>query len=128
MRPVAYIVVHPSKLSVVESILYTKALRPAVEISAMQNLLTQRGLFGAEFAACMAALWTGINGSPSWRMRSVLDAYEGLEACIAGYTTQLGYLAGDLIPAQMRTVYCRTLRMYGLYHAQHYSRKANERY
>lgn len=92
MRPVAYIVVHPSKLSVVESILYTKALRPAVEISVMQNLLTslnQRGLFGAEFAECMAALWTGINGSPSWRMRSVLDAHEGLEACIAGYHAQL---------------------------------------
>ena len=92
MRPVAYIVVYPTKLSVVESLLYTRFMRPLVHTLAMQSMLQRLnalGVGGGEFITCMSAMWSIVNESPSWRLRTSLDKHEGLDAGILSFRHQL---------------------------------------
>lgn len=79
MRPTAFVLLHPTRVSVVEALCYAKSLIPAVDRECMSAAME---LLAADtkntFALRMSALWSAILECPSWRLRSTLDGIEDI--------------------------------------------------
>ena len=79
MRPTAFVLLYPTRVSVVEALCYAKSLVPAVDRECMSAAMK---LIDAEtkntFALRMSALWSAILECPSWRLRSTLDGIEDI--------------------------------------------------
>jgi len=81
LRPTAFIVIHPTKSSIVEALMFARRLPVPVDITALQSslhTLNKLGLFGKDFAETYANFWSKVVGCPSWRKRNKLDAFPAL--------------------------------------------------